>query len=123
MRSLHSQYGLFEDNSWRKTFKIIPKLPFNFSYKFEDVNGRQSTLQVLEWQTGALYWNCLGQCNDDETRALAKVKQKYFDEFTRTDLHFFLGTTQQYHFFAPNPWVIIGVFPIPRDDQLDLFGD
>ncbi len=123
MRSFHNQLGLFEDNSWRKTFKIIPKLPFNFSYKFEDVNGRQSTLQVLEWQTGALYWNCLRQCNGDETRALAKVKQKYFDEFTRTDLHFFLGTTQQYHFFAPNPWVIIGVFPIPHEKQLELFGD
>jgi hypothetical protein len=42
------------------------------------------------------------------------------DSFGRTDLHFFLGTTQQFHFLAPNPWVIIGVFPIPYEKQMDL---
>jgi hypothetical protein len=57
----------------------------------------------------------------DEGRALAKVRQKYFDEFLQKDLHFFLGTTQLYHSFAPNPWVIIGVFPIPHEHQLGLF--
>ena len=39
----------------------------------------------------------------------------------KTDLHFFLGTTQQFHFVAPNPWVIIGVLPIPHERQLGLF--
>jgi len=37
------------------------------------------------------------------------------------DLHFFLGTTQQWHSIAPNPSVIIGVFPIPHEKQLGLF--
>ncbi|MCP5516647.1 MAG: hypothetical protein H7A45_05215 [Verrucomicrobiales bacterium] len=46
---------------------------------------------------------------------------KYVDQFIATDLHFFLGTTQQFHFVAPNPWGIIGVFPIPRQIQPDLF--
>ena len=32
-----------------------------------------------------------------------------------------LGTTQQFHFVAPNPWVIIGVLPIPHERQLTLF--
>jgi hypothetical protein len=27
-------------------------LPDNFSYRFEDADGRQSQLQVLDWETG-----------------------------------------------------------------------
>jgi hypothetical protein len=55
-------------------------------------------------------------------KALSKVRQKYFDEFLQKDLHFFLGTTQQFHSVAPNPWVIIGVLPIPHERQMGLFG-
>lgn len=121
MRALYRQLELFEDNSWRQTFKLIPKLPYSFSYRFKDAVGRSSELQVLDWEIGALYWNCLRSTGDDEQRALAKVRNKYFDVFLKTDLHFFLGTTQQFHQFAPNPWVIIGVFPIPYDPQGSLF--
>ena len=120
MRNLHGQLGLFEDNEWRKAFKVIPKLPYSFSYRFNDASGRQSTLQILDWEIGALYWNCLRMANGDEAQALAKVREKYFDTFVKTDLHFFLGTTQQWHAVAPNPWVIIGVFPVPHDDRLSL---
>ena len=76
---------------------------------------------MLDWEVGALYWHCLAGAEGNEGEVLAKVRQKYFDAFLRTDLHFFLGTTQQFHFIAPNPWVIIGVFPIPHENQPDLF--
>ncbi len=121
MREATKQYELFSDNTWRETFKLIQKLPYSFSYKFQDASGRQSELQVLDWEAGALYWNCLRSTNGDERKALAKVREKYFDEFLKKDLHFFLGTTQQYHFVAPNPWVIIGVLPIPPETQLGMF--
>ncbi len=58
------------------------------------------------------------------------VRQKYYDEFVnKKDLYLFLGTTQQYHAVAPNPFVIIGVFypPKPKEEaqsnvqQLSLF--
>ena len=121
MRTLYSQYDLFEDNSWRKTFQVIPKLPYCFSYKFEDATGKKSQLQVIDWEIGALFWNCLRSTNGNEPQALEKVRQKYFDSFLRTDLHFFLGTTQQFHFIARNPWIIIGVLQIPFERQLSLF--
>ena len=121
MRALHSQLNLFEDNSWRKTFRLIRKLPYSFSYKFRDANGKHSELQILDWETGALYWNCLKLAGGDERRALAKMRNKYFDKFLKTNLHFFLGTTQQFHLVSPNPWVIIGVFPSPHDAQASLF--
>ena len=86
-----------------------------------DSDGRRSELQVLDWETGALYWNCINSANGDEQAALDKVREKYFDRFLKTDLHFFLGTTQQFHQVAPNPWVIVGVFPIPYDVRGLLF--
>lgn len=121
MRAKSQQMELFSDNSWRETFQVIPKLPFSFSYKFEDSVGRKSELQILDWEIGALYWNCVRAAEGNDSIALKKVRQKYFDQFLRTDLHFFLGTTQQWHNIAPNPWVIIGVFPIPHQSQLGLF--
>ena len=52
---------------------------------------------------------------------LEKVRQKYFDTFlSKTDLHFFLGTTRQWHNVAPNPFVIIGTFSPPKASQMYL---
>jgi hypothetical protein len=120
MREQTKQIDLFADSAWRETFQIIPKLPYSFSYRFEDADGAFSELQILDWEVGALYWNCLRSTNGDEPAALAKVRETYLDRFLKTDLHFFLGTTQQYHFVAPNPWVIVGVLPIPHERQLAL---
>ena len=120
MRGLYSQLELFEDNEWRKTFQVIPKLPYSFSYRFVDSVGKESELQILDWEIGALYWKCLRTSHSDEAKALAKVRQKYLDQFLTTDLHFFMGTTQQWHLVSPNPWVIVGVFPAPHDPQTRL---
>jgi hypothetical protein len=122
MRDATKQYDLFADNTSRETFRLIDKLPYSFSYRFEDAVGRHSELQVLDWEAGALYWNSLCAADGDEPKALANVRRKYFDEFTKRDLHLFLGTTQQFHFVAPNPWVIVGVLPIPPETQFGLFG-
>jgi len=121
MRKLADQGDLFAEEAWRKTFEVIPKLPYSFSYRFEDADGKKSTLQILDWEIGALFWKCRKQCGGDEDQALEKVRVKYVDAFCKTDQHFFLGTTQQFHFVGRNPWVIIGVFPIPHENQLDLF--
>ncbi len=120
LRDASKQRELFWDDSWRETFKLVPKLPYKFSYKFEDANGRQSELRILDWEIGALFWKCLRRANGDERTALSKVRKKYLDEFLRQDLHFFLGTTLQFHQVAPNPWVVIGVLPIPHESQLGL---
>jgi len=122
MRSHIDQFSLFDDNEWRKTFQVIPKLPYKFSYRFQDANGRTSQLQILDWEIGALFWNCVWRDPQrNEQNAVSKVKAKYFDEFIAKDLHFFLGTTLQFHSVAPNPWLIIGVFPAPYQTQLPLF--
>jgi len=123
MREMASQGELFADEEWRQTFRLMPKLPYNFSYRFEDADGRRSNLQVLDWEAGQLFHNCLRAAQGDEAMALAKVKQKYLDAFLKTDLHFFLGTMKEFHGFSPNPWIIIGVVPTPHPpvrEQLEL---
>lgn len=124
MREMASQGELFEDEQWRQTFNLMPKLPYNFSYRFEDAEGNKRELQVLDWEAGQLYHNCLRASGGDESVALAKVRQKYMDEFLKTDLHFFLGTMKEFHGYSPNPWVIIGVVPLPHlppIEQMEFF--
>lgn len=121
MRHQTAQQELFSEDAWRETFRLMPKLPYNFSYKFEDADGRQSTLQVLDWEAGQLYWNCMKSSENNEAEALKKVRMKYMDQFLKTDLHFFLGTMQRFHGYSPNPWVIIGVLPAAHRPQMDLF--
>jgi hypothetical protein len=101
----------------------IRKLPFKFSYIFEDITGKRRTLMIEDWEVGALFWKY-----PDEKVACEKVKQKYFDDFAKTkDLHFFLGTTKLHHYVSRNPFVIIGTFhpTIPKaskvEPQLSLF--
>jgi len=120
MRSQTKQGELFAEEAWRRTFQVIPKLPYSFSYEFEDSDGTKSKLQILDWEIGALFWKCMRRHGNDEATALEKVRVKYVGQFLQTDLHFFLGTTQQFHFRAPNPWVIIGVLPIPHERQANL---
>lgn len=101
----------------------IRKLPYRFCYRFltrGDERPRQ--MEILDWEIGALFWNCLDQHDGDEEVAKQLVKQKYFDEFVaRKDLRLFLGTTLGNHKRAPNPFTIIGVFYPPLTRQLPLF--
>ena len=120
MRGFYSQSDMFEDNEWRKNFQIVRKMPYNFSYRFVDAVGKESELQILDWEIGQLYWNCLREAGGDESGAVAKVRQKYINDLLKTDIHFFLGTTQQFHYVGVNPWVIVGVFPIPHDGRIRM---
>jgi hypothetical protein len=104
------QGHLFGDQSL-KDFKIMPKLPYKFSYHFKDDAGVESKLMIEDWEIGQLYWKCEKRYGKDE--AVQKVRQKYMDDFVKTkDLHLFLGTTYEWHVRkARNPFVIIRHIP------------
>ena len=100
-------------------FKLMPKLPVKFSYRFRDASGTESKLMIEDWEIGQLYWNCLKQGN--KAQAISKVRQKYIGEFAQQrDLHLFLGTTLRWHGHAPNPYVVVGVFYPPIEVQRAL---
>lgn len=102
---------------------LIPKLPFKFYYRFKDDAGKSSRLMIEDWEIGALYWNCLKAAEGNQTVALEKVRQRYEDEFIKKKvIHFFLGTTRQWHMRrSKNPFVIIGVFYPKKESQMKLF--
>lgn len=119
VKLLLSQGDLFDKDF--SDFIIARKLPYKFKYRFVDDLGYTADLMVEDWELGQLYWNCL-KSSSSENEALEKVKNKYYDTFClKTDLHFFLGTTYEHHFVAPNPFVIVGLFYPPIDNQLRLF--
>lgn len=115
------QEVLFEEyDLYSKDFKLMPKLPWKFKYKFLDDEDKSSTLMIEDWEIGQLYWNCLK--NGNEKEAVSKVREKYLDDLARTkDLHLFLGTTLRWHLVAPNPYVIVGTFHPPFMRQPSLF--
>jgi hypothetical protein len=126
LRGLSQQLNLFQTpEEIDEEFKVVPKVPYKFSYRFEDVAGKQSTLMIEDWEIGMLYFNCLKRADGDESVATAKVRQKYFDSFLKQDLHFYLGTTKANHYRAPNPFIIVGAFypPMPpQEQQMGLLG-
>ena len=103
-----------------REFKVVNKVPYKFSYTFEDDSGKTSTLMIEDWEIGMLYFNCLARANNDEKIAVEKVREKYMNDFAKKDLYLFLGTTKQFHYIAPNPFIIIGVFYPPHEEQLSM---
>lgn len=96
-------------------FSVVKKLPYKFSYIFEDDAGKRSKLMIEDWEIGMLFFRSLKSTMGDEEAAIQKVRQKYFVEFVKNkDLYFFLGTTKQFHNVSPNPFIIIGVYYPPR---------
>jgi len=115
------QLSLFQsEEEVEKEFKFVEKLPYKFKYKFRDSKGKERNLMIEDWEIGALYWNCLKSCDGDESKALELVRKKYLTEFLDKDIYLFLGTTRQFHGWAKNPFVIIGVFYPPVDNQMSL---
>jgi hypothetical protein len=108
-----------EKEKYRKeNYQVTKKVPYKFSYTFEDCSGRESTMMIEDWEIGQLYWNTLESCCGDEKCATEKVKEKYLDEFiNKKDIWLFLGTTKQYHGWALNPFIIIGVFYPPKPPE------
>jgi hypothetical protein len=102
-------------------FKVVAKLPYEFRYVFTDDEGIESDLMIEDWEIGALYLNCLKDANGDESIALEKVRTRYWDDFMKKDIYFFLGTRLRDQSRSPNPFSIVGVFYPPVDKQRELF--
>lgn len=116
-----SQLNLFETNK-KGEFEVVRKLPYKFKFRFKDNQGKASNMMIEDWETGQLFWNCLARHEGNEQKAIEDVRKKYFDDFAKTkDLHFYLGTTQKYHYVSPNPFMIIGTFHPKIESQIALF--
>lgn len=98
--------------------ELSAKLPYIFSYRFEEESGTTRTLMIEDWEIAQLYWKSLKSNNGDEKKACDAVKNKYLTVFRDGhDIYLFLGTVKKHHERRyTNPFVIIGVF-YPKKNQ------
>lgn len=128
LASLHAQsqqFSLFQTiEEIQEEFRVVQKVPYKFSYLFEDDTGKRSKLMIEDWEIGMLYFNCLKSANGNEKIAVSKVKERYLNYFLTRDVYFILGTTLAHHYISINPFIIIGIFwpPFPPENQqMSLF--
>jgi hypothetical protein len=127
LESQKKQLDIFKDQETvEQELTIVRKLPYKFSYQFEDINGKKSKLMIEDWEIGALFWKYARDPAGDEKIAVQKVREKYWDEFVQSGRYaplLILGTTLEHHNkSAPNPFVIIGVVaPPPQSHQQPTF--
>ena len=126
LKAKAQQMHMFQNSD--NPFEVVNKLPYKFSYRFLDDQGKESKLMIEDWEIGALYWNCIArhEGHDQEKKACEDVKKKYWNDFALTkDLYLFLGTVYENHAKNyPNPFVIVGTFhPKPEEfnPQTSLF--
>lgn len=115
------QGDLFRDQEDTREFIPAEKIPYGFYYRFIDDEGKESRMKIIDWEIGMLFRNCLRDADGNEAVALEKIRAKYEANFFKTDLHLFLGTTHAWHDRSKNPWMVIGVLPLPVDLQQELF--
>lgn len=120
LKANRDQTNLFEHPE--DPFEVVKKLPYKFTFKFEDDKGKQSNMMIEDWETGQLFWNCLEKHEGIEYKAIQDVKNKYFEDFAKTkDLHFYLGTSALHHYVSHNPFMIVGTFHPAFETQYSLF--
>jgi hypothetical protein len=114
------QYNMFDldEQGQGKMREVVRKLPYKYFYKFLSKRDKKPRkLMIEDWELGALYWNCYFRHDCNEAKANELVRKKYLDEFCNKDMHLFLGTTLQYHLVSPNPFMVVGVFVPPRQQD------
>ena len=102
----------------KRTFQFAEKIPYKFKYEFVTEDGIARKLMIEDWEIGALYRKCIQIYNNEEI-AVQKVIQKY-EDLAKKDIYLFLGTSYEWHKRSPDPYLIIGVFALPKNRELDL---
>jgi hypothetical protein len=105
----HAAQGILTEPEHWRTLKLIPKLPYDFWYRFTDADGKESNMRVLDWELGQYFWE-MDRLEAPTLKSFVPIRvgKRYFEEFRKTDLHFFLGTIHRFQ-----TWTIVGVVPIP----------
>lgn len=110
---------LFEErNTFIRTFEVVRKIPYKFSYIFKSKDDTTHKMMIEDWELGTLYWKYIDK-GYDENATCNIVKEKFFKWMKNRDLYFMLGTTLKYA-MAKNPFIIIGTFYPPIQLNFDF---
>jgi len=109
----NANVSLFEHNSSCEVeFDMMPQLPYSIKIVFEDAEGKESKMNILDWEISQLYWNLSRSNNEKDTKVKIKIK---LESLMEKDLYLCLGTMKQMHGWTSNPFTIIGLFYPPKD--------
>jgi len=68
--------SLFEHNSSCEIeFNIMPQLPYSIKMVFEDINGKKSKMNILDWEISQLFWTLQNKKKND-TEMKQGIKDK-----------------------------------------------
>jgi hypothetical protein len=95
------QSGLFDDTD-AKALTTLKKLPFDFHYRYTCLLGgatRQYRHKIVDWEAGALYWNCRQRYGDAWEQPF---RNKLESQLPAADLMFLMGTIHRF----PDQWLM-----------------
>jgi hypothetical protein len=115
------QGGLFDDTD-AKALTTLKKLPFDFHYRYTcplDGVAREYRHKIVDWEAGALYWNCHQHHGDGWEQPF---RNKLESQLPAADLMFLMGTIHRF----PDQWLIVSLIYPPKQqlkysDQKSLF--
>jgi hypothetical protein len=115
------QAGLFDDTD-AKAMTTLKKVPFDFHYRYAcDVDGvsQEYRHKIVDWEAGALYWNCRYRHRDSWEQAF---RNKLEAQLPAADLMFLMGTIHRF----PDQWLIVSLIYPPKQqtrysDQKSFF--
>jgi hypothetical protein len=102
------QAGLFDDAD-AKSIAMLRKLPFDFHYRYACAIGdevREYRHKIVDWEAGALYWNCRRRESNWEVAFRAKLEL----ELPARDFMFLMGTIHRF----PDQWLIVSLIYPPK---------
>lgn len=97
----------------------LEKIPYQFGYKFTEIDGAKHSYSISDWEISQLYRGCRDKSKaltleGKENEAIYKVKQKLEDEFlSKKDLYFIVGNLKNHC----KVFMIIGIFYPPKTSQ------
>jgi hypothetical protein len=94
----------------------LEKIPYQFRYKFTELDGTPHDYSISDWEISELYRKCRDKClspnlEEREQEGLLQVQKKLQDDFlTKKDLYFIIGNLKNHS----DTFMIIGIFYPPK---------
>ncbi|ADY63916.1 hypothetical protein [Agrobacterium tumefaciens] len=110
------QGGLFDDDD-KRSIRTLRKLPFDFYYRYECHEGATAKVfkhKLVDWEIGALYWNCLRSHGDGWEKHFRDQLEK---KIPSKDLMLLMGNQHRFQ----DQWLIISLIYPPHQMQTELF--
>lgn len=107
---LQAQGDLFQQDEEAKQLRLLKKIPHDFYYRYEAAASggvSEHRHKLVDWEVGALYWNCQRLYGRDWEAAF---RQKLESEFAEKDLFLLMGNMHRFQ----NQWLAVSLIYPPR---------